>query len=212
MIKEFCAENFTEIEEAIKHGARRIELCDNLAVGGTTPSVGVIQYTLAVAAKYHVPVMVMVRPRGGDFVYTAEEFDIMKRDLKEISDLNADGAVFGCLTEDGRINRLQTAELIKRSGEMETVFHMAFDEIHPDDRLKDLKWLIDQGVTRVLTHGGIGGSIFDHEKELHEILKYAQGRIEILLGGGVTYENEAEILKIFDVDQLHGTRIVPLDK
>lgn len=83
MIKEFCAENFTNIPAAIHAGAKRIELCDNLAVGGTTPSTGVIEETLSYAGEKNIPVMTMIRPRGGDFIYNDTELKIMHTDLIE---------------------------------------------------------------------------------------------------------------------------------
>lgn len=208
MLKEFCAENYTHIEQAVNSGAGRIELCDNLAEGGTTPSVGVIQKTLKFAQSEQIPTMVMVRPRGGNFVYTEAEFEIMKMDMQVIKDLGAEGVVFGCLTEDGRVDRQKTSELVKQADGLETVFHMAFDHITPESQTEELEWLIDQGITRVLTHGGVGGSVFDHEERLQSVLQQAGDRIEILLGGGVHADNAEEIQNTFNVNQLHGTRIV----
>ena len=101
MIKEFCAENFTKIPQAIQKGANRIELCDNLAVGGTTPSTGVIEEVLAYAGEHSVPVMTIIRPRGGNFVYNDIELKITHTDLIEAKKLGTDGIVIGCLTEDG---------------------------------------------------------------------------------------------------------------
>ena len=98
MIKEFCAENYTDIPKAIQAGAGRIELCDNLAAGGTTPSMGVIEEVLAYAGEKHVPVMTMIRPRGGNFVYNDIELKIMENDLIHAKNAGTDGVVFGCLT------------------------------------------------------------------------------------------------------------------
>lgn len=208
MIKEFCAENFTKIEQAINLGANRIELCDNLAGGGTTPSIGVIEQTLKVTQPQSVPVMVMIRPRTGNFVYTDAEFDIMKRDLELVKNTGAEGVVFGCLTANGRINRQQMTELIERADGMETVFHMAFDHIDDAYKMEELQWLITRGVTRLLTHGGIGGLVMDHRESLEQIIAQAGEAIEILLGGGVSYENIEEITTALDTQQVHGTRIV----
>lgn len=210
MILEFCSENFTNIPKAIEQGATRIELCDNLAVGGTTPSYAVIEQGVQYAHEHDATVMTILRPRGGNFVFTPAEFNIMKKDLEVIKQLNSDGVVLGALTADSRIDRAQTKELLELSGEMETVFHMAFDHIPTAFQKEEIDWLIDQGVTRILTHGGLGGTVFDHADWLKELIAYADDKIEILIGGGVTYENKKELAEILPVDQFHGTKIVDL--
>lgn len=208
---EFCAENFTMVPEAIKRGANRVELCDNLAEGGTTPSYAVIEHTVNYLKKQKATVATMVRPRGGNFVYNSDEFEMMKKDLQVIKDLGSDGVVFGCLDNNNRINRSQTQELVKLSHNMETVFHMAFDEISKENRLEELDWLIEQGVTRILTHGGRGRTVFDHLESLNELIEYADNQIEILVGGGVTHENWQKIAKVIPIKQFHGTQIVNFD-
>jgi len=210
MLLEFCAENFTNVSNAIEQGASRIELCDNLAAGGTTPSYAVIDQTVQYAQKHRATVMTIIRPRGGNFIYTETEFNMMKQDLDIAKQLKSNGVVFGCLGENNRINREQTKELIERSGDMETVFHMAFDEIPRETAKEEMEWLISQGVTRVLTHGGRGGTVFDHADWLRELIDYANGRIEILIGGGITHKNVYEIAEILPSDQFHGTKIVDL--
>jgi len=208
MLLEFCAENFTNVPKAIEKGAQRIELCDNLAVGGTTPSYAVIDQAVRYANNHNATVMTMIRPRGGDFLYTEAEFEMMKKDLVVAKNLKADGVVFGCLDENARINRPQVKELIALSGDMETVFHMAFDEIPHDQAKEELEWLIEQGVSRILTHGGRKGSVFDNADWLKELSKYAEGRIELLIGGGVTHKNYQELADILPMNQFHGTKIV----
>lgn len=211
MILEFCAENFTNVPKAIEQGAQRVELCDNLAVGGTTPSYAVIHHTVRYAHNHGATVVAMVRPRGGNFVYDTNEFEMMKQDLEIIKSLQADGVVFGCLTEAGRIQREQTKTLLEISDGLETTFHMAFDAIPKEAQKEELDWLIEQGVTRILTHGGRGGSIFDHVDWLKELIDYAAGRIQILIGGGVTHENVTELAGKLPTNQFHGTKIVPLN-
>lgn len=208
MILEFCSENFTKVPAAIAKGANRIELCDNLAAGGTTPSHAVIEHTVNYANSHEATVMTMIRPRGGNFIYSADEFNIMKKDLKIAKKLNSHGVVFGCLDEEKRIHRPQIQELIALSDEMETVFHMAFDEISHDQAREELDWLVEQGITRILTHGGRDGTIFENIEWLKELIKYANNRIEILVGGGVTYENYQALAKVLPTNQFHGTRIV----
>lgn len=210
MLLEFCAENFTRVPEAIEEDADRIELCDNLAVGGTTPSYAVIHQTVTYAHNHGATVVAMVRPRGGNFVYDHTEFAMMVQDLEIIKNLQADGVVFGCLTTDNRINRQQTKILIDKSKGLEKVFHMAFDEIPKEFQKEELDWLVEQGVTRILTHGGLGGSIFEHSEWLEELIQYANGRIQILVGGGVTHANVEELATVLSTTQYHGTKIVPL--
>ncbi len=208
MLLEFCAENFTKVPEAIQLGATRIELCDNLAEGGTTPSYAVIEQTVKYVNNHGASVVTMVRPRGGDFVYSDVEFEMMKKDLLIIKELGSHGLVFGVLTKDNRIDRERTKELIELSGDSQTTFHMAFDEIPKNNQKEELQWLIEQGVTRILTHGGLGGSVYDHIDWLTELIQFANGRIEILVGGGVTYENWEDLAKRISTDQFHGTKIV----
>lgn len=210
MLLEFCAENFTKIPEAIESGANRIELCDNLAVGGTTPSYAVINQAVTYAHNHGVTVVTMVRPRGGSFVYNEIEFDMMLQDLEGIKSLQSDGAVFGCLTEENRINRQQTKMLIEKSEGLETIFHMAFDQIPKEFQKDELEWLVEQGVTRILTRGGLEGPAFDHVDWLEEIIDYADNRIQILIGGGVTHENVEELAQHLGTNQFHGTKIVPI--
>ena len=208
MLLEFCAENFTKVPEAIQLGATRIELCDNLAEGGTTPSYAVIEQTVKYVNNHGASVVTMVRPRGGDFVYSDVEFEMMKKDLLIIKELGSHGLVFGVLTKDNRIDRERTKELIELSGDSQTTFHMAFDEIPKNNQKEELQWLIEQGVTRILAHGGLGGSVYDHIDWLTELIQFANGRIEILVGGGVTYENWEDLAKRISTDQFHGTKIV----
>lgn len=208
MLLEFAAENFTNIPEAIELGVGRIELCDNLAQGGTTPSYAVIEHSLAYAKKHQVETAVILRPRGGDFVYSADEFEIIKKDMIVAKLLEAEAVVFGCLTADGRINRSQITELMAIKGKMETVFHMAFDFIEQKSQKEELDWLVQQGFTRILTRGGHEGSASDHIEWLQELIEYADGRIEIIIGGGVTHENYKDLAEVLKTDQFHGTKIV----
>ena len=102
-IYEFCAENVTLLEKAFKAGAQRVELCDNLAVGGTTPSYGVIKAAVELAKDYQAKVIVMIRPRGGDFVYSQQELAIMLEDIKCARDLGVDGFALGALTSENQL-------------------------------------------------------------------------------------------------------------
>ena len=113
MIYEFCAENVTNLEKAMQAGARRIELCDNLAVGGTTPSYGVIKAAVELAKPYNVTVMTMIRPRGGDFVYNDLEMEIMLEDIQMARSAGTHGLVFGVLTTANKIDYPKNGKIIK---------------------------------------------------------------------------------------------------
>lgn len=211
MLKEACVENFSNIPHVIKAGADRLELNNNLELGGTTPSYGVIKKSVTYAANFRIPVVVMIRPRGGNFVYNENEIGIMADDIEASAKLGAQGVAFGCLTSQNQINRIQMMHLITlaRSLNLEVVMHMAFDDISNDNQETELNWLADQGVKRILTHGGkLDKPILATIPHLKEIIKWADNRIEILPGGGITTENSNSVSAELDVNQLHGTKIV----
>lgn len=211
MLKEFCAENFTDIPAAIAKGAKRIELCDNLTVGGTTPSAGVIESTVAYAHDHGVQVMTIIRPRGGNFVYNDHELKIMETDLIEAKKLGTDGVVLGCLTAEGDLDEEALDVLIDRAIGLPITFHMAFDAMPAENQFAAIDWLVERGVDRILTHGGAAGTpISDNYQHLQELIAYANGRIGILPGGGVNFENAAEVAEVLDVSEVHGTKIVEL--
>ena len=209
MIYEFCAENVTLLEKAMQAGARRIELCDNLAVGGTTPSYGVTKAAVELAANYDTTIMTMIRPRGGDFVYTDLEIAIMLEDIRLTAQAGSQGVVFGALTADKKLDKPNLEKLIAASKGMEIVFHMAFDELSEEDQLEAIDWLNQAGVTRILTRAGVSGDSlekrFDH---YHRILEHAKGKIEILPGGGIDLDNRQTFIDQLGVTQLHGTKVV----
>lgn len=212
LIREFCAENVERVPAALAAGAARIELCDNLAVGGTTPSHGVIRAAVEVCRPAGVVVMCMIRPRGGDFEYTAAEAEVMVDDLLHAADLGADGVVFGCL-RDGHLDRALTARLAglaKECGLLAT-FHMAFDALPEGEALDAIDWLAELGVDRILTHGGAAGTPIEQNLgRLRAYVERAAGRIVVLPGGGVSWENAEAVAKALGVDEVHGTRIVEL--
>ena len=209
MLYEFCAENVTLLEKAMQAGARRIELCDNLTVGGTTPSYGVIQAAVEMAKSYDTTVMTMIRPRGGDFVYSDLEVSIMLEDLKKAREAGSQGLVYGLLTKENELDKANLERLLAASQGLEVVFHMAFDAIPKDKQFAALDWLAEHGVKRILTHGGSASeTIQEHFGWLKELVDYAGDRIEILPGGGITTENRNEIVEKLGVSQLHGTKVV----
>lgn len=209
MIYEFCAENVTLLEKAMQAGARRIELCDNLAVGGTTPSYGVTKAAVELAANYETTIMTMIRPRGGDFVYNDLEIAIMLEDIRLTAQAGSQGVVFGALTADKKLDKANLEKLIAASKGMEIVFHMAFDELSDQDQLEAIDWLSQAGVTRILTRAGVSGDSLEKRfAHYHRILEYAAGKIEILPGGGIDMDNRQTFVDQLGVTQLHGTKVV----
>ena len=209
MIYEFCAENVTLLEKAMQAGARRIELCDNLAVGGTTPSYGVTKAAVELAANYDTTIMTMIRPRGGDFIYNDLEIAIMLEDIRLTAQAGSQGVVFGALTADKKLDKPNLEKLIAASKGMEIVFHMAFDELSDEDQLEAIDWLSQAGVTRILTRAGVSGdSLEERFAHYHRILEHAKGKIEILPGGGIDLDNRQTFIDQLAVTQLHGTKVV----
>ncbi|MFT8322058.1 MAG: copper homeostasis protein CutC [Bacillus sp. (in: firmicutes)] len=209
MIKEVCVENFTVVPEAIARGADRIELCDNLLLGGTTVSHGVALKTINYCKIKQVKIMTIIRPRGGNFIYTQDELEIMQHDIIHFKKLGTDGVVLGCLTEEGWIDEDAMLFLLEAGKGLDFTFHMAFDEIHPNDQLKAIDWLVQHGVKRILTHGGQMHSLIeDNLIRLQEYIDYAADRIIILPGGGITDKNVNKIAAELAVSEAHGTKIV----
>lgn len=209
MIYEFCAENVTLLEKAMQAGARRIELCDNLAVGGTTPSYGVTKAAVELAANYDTTIMTMIRSRGGDFVYNDLEIAIMLEDIRLTAQAGSQGVVFGVLTADKKLDKPNLEKLIAASKGMEIVFHMAFDELSDEDQPEAIDWLSQVGVTRILTRAGVSGDSLEKRfVHYHRILEYAKGKIEILPGGGIDLDNRQTFIDQVGVTQLHGTKVV----
>lgn len=211
MLKEVCVENFTNIPHVIENGADRIELNNELSLGGTTPTFGVIKRSIIYADRVKIPVIVMIRPRGGNFIYNEDEIAIMADDMAVAAKLGARGVAFGCLTNQKQLNRAQMERLIDlaHSLNLTVVMHMAFDQISEPIQRDELNWLIGQKVERILTHGGdLQFPIEDTITHLKEILNWSNGKIEILPGGGITTKNRDEIVEKLHVNQLHGSKIV----
>lgn len=202
MIKEACAENFTEAFSAQLAGANRIELCENLSVGGTTPSYGTIKTCIE---KLNVPVFVMIRPRGGNFIYSPQELEIMKTDIAVCKQLGVPAVVLGLLTSDGRIDEEHTLLLIGLARPMQVTFHKAFDRL--DDPFEGLETLIRLGADRILT-SGTKASAREGADILNQLIKNACGRITIVAAGKVTKENLPELSQMIHTTEFHGKKIV----
>ncbi|KAE9563550.1 copper homeostasis protein CutC [Companilactobacillus paralimentarius] len=209
MYKEVAVENFTNIPTAVLKGANRIELNDNLAVGGTTPSLGVLQESTKYLQEKSIPVVEMIRPRGGDFVYNDLEIKMMEADLFQAQKLGVDGVAFGALTPDGDLDEDAMEQLIAASAGMQIVFHMAFDALAEDNKKSTINWLVDHDVDRILTHGGPLTTPIDQTiDKIKEYVDYAAGRITILPGGGVNYQNCDTIAEKLGVKEVHGTKVI----
>ncbi|GEO57565.1 copper homeostasis protein CutC [Companilactobacillus paralimentarius] len=209
IFKEVAVENFTNIPTAVLKGANRIELNDNLAVGGTTPSLGVLQESTKYLQEKSIPVVEMIRPRGGNFVYNDLEIKMMEADLFQAQKLGVDGVAFGALTADGDLDEDAMEQLIAASAGMQIVFHMAFDALAEDNKKSAIDWLVDHDVDRILTHGGpLTTSIDQTVDKIKGYVDYAAGRITILPGGGVNYQNCDTIAEKLGVKEVHGTKVI----
>src|SRR5688572_5300478 len=171
VLVEACVDAVASALAAERGGAGRLELCDNLFDGGTTPSAGMIS---AVKAAAHIPVFVIVRPRGGSFVYTSEELAVMRLDIEAARMLGADGIVLGALTLDGRVERVALEPLIAAAGALPVTFHRAFDLAQNQDEA--LEELMRLRVGRVLTSGGAATALEGVER-LSALNRRAAGQI-----------------------------------
>ncbi|GAB3177777.1 copper homeostasis protein CutC [Telluribacter humicola] len=198
MTIEVCAYSLESCLNAQLAGAGRVELCGGLGEGGTTPSAGLIAL---VREHLKISVYVMIRPRGGDFVYDEQELAVMRRDIDIARRLGADGVVLGVLKPDGRVDVATTRELVSLAAPMGVTFHRAFD-LTPDP-LEALEMVIEAGAERILTSGQKPAAPQGY-KLLGALAEQADGRIEIMAGGGVNAEN-APLLVSAGVHALHLT-------
>lgn len=202
MIREKCIGSFLEALEAQELGAERVELCDNLSEGGTTPSYGTIKM---VVEKLNIPVFVIIRPRGGDFYYTPEEIEIMKEDIKICKELGVKGVVIGALNRDNTINYDVIKEMIDLAKPMSITFHKAIDEL--ENPVTEVKKLANLGVNRILT-SGTKETALEGQSILREMIKEAGEDIIIIVAGKVTKDNLNEISNLIPTKEYHGKKIV----
>lgn len=188
------------IESALKAqegGADRIELCDNPAEGGTTPSYGTIEL---VRQNVSLDLFVMIRPRGGDFCYSSYEFYGMKRDIDQCQRLSADGVVFGILNPDGTLDKKRCKELVDRARPMKVTCHRAFDmALDPYQTLEDC---IEVGFDRILTSGNKLKAL-DGADLIRDLIKRAEGRISIMPGSGVNENTVEELVAKTKAKEIH---------
>lgn len=194
---EVCVDSVASATAAVRGGAARIELCGSLIEGGITPSAGLIAATRnAVAADLHV----MIRPRGGDFCYDADEFETMRRDIKIAQQLRVDGVVFGILDLHGQVDRARTQELIDAARPLSVTFHRAFDMTA--DLSRALDDLCATGVDRVLTSGG-ESTCPQGAAKIHQLVKQSNGETVIMAGGGIKPENARQLVDQTGVREIH---------
>jgi copper homeostasis protein len=195
---EISVETVEAAAAAERGGADRIELCADLSVGGVTPSVELL---LATRKKILLPIFSMVRPRGGDFVYTAEEFRSMKRDIDVARELRMDGVVLGILTADNQVDIARTRQLVDLARPLPTTFHRAFDEC--PDLEKALEDVILTGSACILSSGG-APTAAEGSATLRKLVQLAGDRIVILPGAGTNSVNIRKLARETHAREFHS--------
>lgn len=194
---EICVFNTATAEAAAKAGADRLELCENYANGGTTPSYG---YLKTVREKISIPVFPMIRPRGGDYFHTADEIDIIRKDILLCKELGFEGVVFGILNQDGTIDKENTARLTEAAYPLEVTFHRAFDRCK--NPYEALETLISCGCSRILTSGQ-EPKVTEGLEMVKKLVAQADGRIIIMPGSGLNSNNVGSIIATAGVTEVH---------
>jgi copper homeostasis protein len=196
---EVCVEGFSGAYAAAQGGAHRVELCAGLLEGGTTPSQGNLTLSLE---ELDIPVMVLVRPRGGDFLYSPREVDTILRDISLAGQAGAHGVVTGALTKGGEVDLEVMAKVREAAGSMSLTFHRAFDMVRQP--LQALESLVELGVDRILTSGG-EASVPEALDQIGRLVEAAGDRIFIMPGGGVRGDNIQEVVRRTGVREIHFT-------
>ncbi len=203
LILEACVETLEDAIRAEQSGASRIELCGDLSVGGITPSE---ELTLACLRALKIPIMAMVRPRGGDFVYAENEFDEMKKSIEFFKKAGVAGVVFGILDEKKEVDLEKTSTLARLSKPLLVTFHKAIDET--PDPVKSAQLLTQvPDIQRVLTSGGAETAL-EGAEVLRKMKEVCTGKITILAAGKVTKQNFMQVYAAVRTTEYHGKRIV----
>jgi copper homeostasis protein len=200
-ILEVCVDSVCNALTAQSAGAHRIEFCANLLEGGTTPSPAQIEIA---CTQLQIKLYVMIRPRGGDFLYNEMEFEIMKSDIHFCGKTGCDGVVIGILNPDGTVDKVRNAELIQIAHQykMGVTFHRAFDRCV--DLFDAMETIIELGCERILTSGGYDSAI-EGAEVIRRLIEKADDRIIIMPGAGITPENISELIEKTEARELHGT-------
>ena len=197
LIAEICIDSVEGAIAAEQAGANRVELCANLMEGGTTPSLGLMETTIA---RTKLPVQVMIRPRGGDFLYSEIEVEMMLRDIAAAKAARAGGVVFGCLTPDGKVDGKLTERLIAAARPLSVTFYRAFDVSR--DPVEALQTLIGLGIDRLLTSGQ-EPSVLEGAPLIRRLIELAAGRLIVMPGGGITARNVARCVQETGASEIH---------
>lgn len=201
---EICANSYSSALAAQKGGANRVELCENMAEGGTTPSYAQIKLC---KEGLNIEVWPIIRPRGGDFLYTDDEFELMKEDIKICKSLNCDGVAVGILLANGEVDKKRCTELIELAKPMPIAFHRAFDM--SNDLTKALEDLIELGFVRVLSSGRAENA-YNGRATLAKLVMQAKGRIQIMPGAGINASNIREIAIATGAQNFHSSARVKI--
>ena len=198
---EVCANSPQSAIEAQKGGAVRVELCDNLREGGTTPALSQIE-----KSRQHVDIQLntIIRPRGGDFFYTDIEFETMKQDIQHCGKAKCDGVVFGILNSNGSIDKKRNSYLVNLAHKygMSITFHRAFDRTK--NLFQALEDIIELGCDRILTSGGMPTAL-EGAAVIKKLIEQANGRISIMPGSGITEDNIYQLVKTTGLKEFHGS-------
>lgn len=207
IVLEICIDSVESAIAVQQGGASRVELCDNLLEGGTTPSAGAIALA---RQSIGIDLNVIIRPRGGDFCYTEVEFEVMKYDIEQAKRLGANGVVIGLLNSDGSVDAARTAALVELARPLSVTFHRAFDMSR--DPHEALETLISLGLDRVLTTGQ-ESSALEGLDLITELVRQAAGRIIIMpgLSGAISERNVKKIITQAEVKEIHTTASTPLE-
>jgi copper homeostasis protein len=200
---EVCAESVEAAQAAEAGGADRIELCSQLPIGGVTPE---IELTAAAIRAVSIPIHVLIRPRGGDFAFSAAEFDLMRRQIELAKQAGAAGVAVGVLLRDGRVDIERTRELVKLGRPMSVTFHRAFDEA--TDLAESLDAVIETGADCLLTSGG-AQDVLAGAESIGQLRRQAGERLAVMAGGGLRLNNLLEVVRRTGVSHLHGSLTRP---
>lgn len=199
MILEIAVFNTSSALSATNSGADRIELCENPADGGTTPSYGTLKLA---RQKINIPVFPIIRPRGGDFLYTDDELEVIRKDIALCKELGFEGVVTGALNADGTINGEQLRQWVDLAYPMDVTFHRAFDRCL--DPMAALETIISCGCSRLLTSGQVP-NVMDGKELIKQLVDQANDRIIIMPGSGVRSNNIAELAQYTGAKELHSS-------